>query len=282
MAENQNTEYELFAKEIYETLHKAEGINTINVQHNIKLMGSSGCEHQIDVYWEFEMVGITHRVAIECKNYTSNVSIGKIRDFHGVLSDVGGIQGIFVTKKGFQKGAKKYAENYGIKLMELRFPEGDDWKGRIKDIHINMTILKPVINDVILVPDDEWVKANVDFKKTDKFQISGRMDTIAIQDENGEIITTVQDLYRQLPNLVLQGTGYEHEFNFDNGFLVNETGMKLKIKGFKFLYDVVNSGSETFAIEGDKVAKAILKDVKSGERSFFDVKGNVNKEREFE
>ncbi|WP_328800292.1 restriction endonuclease [Paenibacillus sp. LX16] len=277
MTENQNTEYELFAKEIYETLLKDEGVKTIDVQHNIKLMGNSGCEHQIDVYWEFEMVGIKHRVAIECKNYTSNVSIGKIRDFYGVLTDVGNIQGIFVTKKGFQKGAKQYADSKGIKLMELRFPESSDWEGRIRDLHFNISVLKPpVVKNIVLSPDTDWIKENMETSKAEKFQIPIKMDTV-VQDDSGNKVKTVGEMYRELPNSTTVGTGYEHEYNFDNGFLINDVGMKLKIKSFKFIYDVIVSDTTSFAIEGDKVAKAILKDVKSGEISFFDKAGNVKR-----
>lgn len=84
---NPNTEYEKFAQEIYQGLINAEG-HTIDVKHNIKLMGKSGQEHQIDVYWEYELAGVKQKVAIECKNYNSPVPIGKIRDFHSVLSDL--------------------------------------------------------------------------------------------------------------------------------------------------------------------------------------------------
>lgn len=82
---NENTEYEKLAQEIYQAISDADGVKNINIQHNIKLPGKSGCNHQIDVYWEFEMMGIKHCVAIECKNYSSEVSVGKVRDFFGVL-----------------------------------------------------------------------------------------------------------------------------------------------------------------------------------------------------
>ncbi|WP_079696830.1 MULTISPECIES: hypothetical protein [unclassified Paenibacillus] len=54
---NEHLEYELLAKEIYDSLHRAEGVATIDIKHNVRLLGNSGCNHQIDVYWEFEMVG---------------------------------------------------------------------------------------------------------------------------------------------------------------------------------------------------------------------------------
>ena len=85
-------EYEKLAQEVYQALHDAEGFNTVNVQHNVKVLGKSGCKHQIDVYWEFKITGETHRVAIECKDYSSCVSVGKVRDFFGVIHDIGNIK----------------------------------------------------------------------------------------------------------------------------------------------------------------------------------------------
>jgi hypothetical protein len=85
---NPNTEYERFAQEIYQGLVDVDVVKTTNVQHNVKLVGKSGQPHQIDVYWEYEIAGIKHNVAIECKNYNSAVPVGKVRDFYGVLSDL--------------------------------------------------------------------------------------------------------------------------------------------------------------------------------------------------
>lgn len=56
---DENTEYERFAREIYQGLIKADGINTIDVKHNVKLRGKFGQEHQIDVYWEYELLSET-------------------------------------------------------------------------------------------------------------------------------------------------------------------------------------------------------------------------------
>ncbi len=62
---NNATEYELFTREIYQQLVDADTIKAIKVQHNVKLEGKSGQKHQIDVYWEYEIAGVTHKVAIE-------------------------------------------------------------------------------------------------------------------------------------------------------------------------------------------------------------------------
>ena len=111
---NPNTEYERFTQYIYQKLVNNDVLKPTKVLHNTKLTGKSGCEHQIDVYWEYEIAGNKHQVAIECKNYDSLVPIGEVRDFHGVLTDLNNVNGIMVSKKGYQSGAKKYAEEYGI------------------------------------------------------------------------------------------------------------------------------------------------------------------------
>lgn len=106
---NKNTEYEIFTQEIYQQLVDNDVLKPTQVHHDVKLVGKSGQKHQIDVYWEYEIDSIIHKVAIECKNYTSQVSIGKVRDFFGVLFDLGDVDGFMVTKKGYQKGLK-YSE----------------------------------------------------------------------------------------------------------------------------------------------------------------------------
>ena len=121
---NPNIEYEKFTQEIYQELVNADVLKTTEVQHNVKLKGRSGQEHQIDVYWEYEIAGSKHKVAIECKNYNKTVPVSKVRDFYGVLADLNNVTGILVTKVGYQEGAKRYATEHGIMLkmnMKLQF-----------------------------------------------------------------------------------------------------------------------------------------------------------------
>ena len=148
---NPNTEYEIFAQEVYQLLLDAGKPRGAKVKHDIKLMGESGCEHQIDVYWEYKLDGKIHRVAIECKNYSSSVPVGKVRDFFGVLHDLGDMRGIMVSKKGFQEGAKKFAEQYGISLHELREPgTGETIIGEIDLVmHLDM-------RQTLFLIDEEW------------------------------------------------------------------------------------------------------------------------------
>jgi len=93
-------EYELLTRQIYESILQSEGSKSIDVKHNVSIAGRSGVEHQVDVYWEFKQAGLTHRVLIECKNYASNLTLEKARNFFAVVHDIGNCRGIMVTKTG--------------------------------------------------------------------------------------------------------------------------------------------------------------------------------------
>ena len=276
---NQNTEYEKFAQEVYQGLINADGVKTIDVKHNVKLVGKSGQGHQIDVYWEYEYVGIKHKVAIECKNYNSVVPIGKVRDFYGVLSDLNNVAGIMVTKIGYQDGAKKYADTYGIDLKELRSPNEQDWEGRVKTIVLQMTMVLPKIKQCIPLLDTDWIKANIEFSKEGpknyQLQLQGMSDELIVYDENGRPITNFHELDSKLPCLDQEVTeDIEHIYTFDNGYMDFNPLGRLKINGVKYVYDVIRQEMSPITIDAQRMVKAILKDALSGDIKF--IRRNAN------
>ena len=208
---NPNIEYEKFTQEIYQELANADVLKTTMVQHNVKLKGRSGQEHQIDVYWEYEIAGSKHKVAIECKNYNQAVPIGRVRDFFGALYDLVDVKGIMVTKVGYQKGAKEYASYYGIDLKELRNPNPGE--AIIGEVEMNFDI--SVRRCLFLV--------DADYSETDKFSVTKYkhfLDWMSLNNEsswinathiplelidkniinsNGTIITTLEKIEEELP-----------------------------------------------------------------------------------
>ncbi|MBB3123299.1 hypothetical protein FHS04_000796 [Mesoflavibacter sabulilitoris] len=270
---NVNLEYELLTKEIYETLLNEEGV-TVNVQHNALVKGKA-FTHQIDVYWEYKVAGITHKVAIECKNYNSNVSIAKVRDFYAVLVDLGTVNGIMVSKVGFQKGAKEFAEYYGINLMELRKPNDNDWKGRVKTIELNLSIIKTNVKKRKFNLDTEWVDNNIDLTKDFSFELKGMADEIWIYDDKGVKIINLHDIENSLPQNWKNESDLTYIKEFDQGFLHNDQIGRVKINSIEYVYDVLKGKENPIIIDGTQSAKAILKNAHSGEILFFDKEGRV-------
>ena len=268
---NPNFEYERFTQEIYQELVNADVLKTTKVQHNVKLKGRSGQEHQIDVYWEYEIAGTRQMVAIECKNYNKTVGIGKVRDFYGVLCDLNNVAGIMVTKVGYQKGAKEYASEYGISLKELRTPNLGE--AIIGEVEMNFDI--SVRRCLFLV--------DADYAETDKFSVSKYkhfLDWMRLNNEsswassthvplelvdrnivnsNGVTIVTLEKIEKELP----KDSDSDIVFKYEDAF-VNTRWGKIKINEIKYEYEYKNE-KKIIAIDAQDFVKAILKDALNGE-----------------
>jgi len=111
--------YELLVQEIFHVLVNQNEVHNIDVKHNVTLQGKH-TTHQIDVYWEFERGGITYRSVVQAKDWATPVEQGELLKFKGVLEDLPHQpRGVFVTRTGYQDGAKEYAKAHGIALYEL-------------------------------------------------------------------------------------------------------------------------------------------------------------------
>ncbi len=265
---NKNIEYEKFTQDIYQTLINEEGL-TISVLHNLKLQGIA-TKHQIDVYWEYIIAGVNNKVAIECKNYNREISIGKVRDFHSVLSDVRNVNGIMVTKVGYQKGAKEYAEKYGIKLIILREPIDEDWEGRVKTIVTNIQAISNHVTNWKLELDLNWIKNNFPMEqlKNFEFTVTGMNNEIWVVDNKNNKIKNLLQLQDSLPFNENEKLNLKYYQTFDDGFIETDKYGKIKIEGIHFTYDIHVAKSK-FIIDGAETAKAIVKDVLSGELKFI-------------
>lgn len=278
---NQNTEYENFTQEIYQKLINDEDINTIDVKHNVKLLGKSGQRHQIDVYWEYEFAGIIQKVVIECKNYIRKVSVDKVNAFCTVISDLSDVKGIMVTKVGYQSGAKKIATHYGITLKELRTPNEEDSKVGQIDIHtvmnirrrlflldkdwmdannINLSFYRMYLDNISLTKKNEWAKA-------DYLPLETSMDT-NIFNERGEVIAFFDILEQNLSPKV------GHTYDFENAYVDTRYWGRVKIKAIKYVFNETRE-TKVIAIDASNIIKAILKDTLSGKIKFFDKNGNI-------
>lgn len=115
---NKPKDLESYVQYVYSSLLNLRDEGVV-VSSNVILIGKSGAKHEVDVYYQFEKSRVLHKVAFECKFKSRRVQKSDVIDFHGKLQDIGNIQGIFVSKSGYQQGAKDYANHYGIQLLTL-------------------------------------------------------------------------------------------------------------------------------------------------------------------
>jgi len=111
-------EFEDHVQYVYQTLLRLDG-HTVVVAKDACLVGSDGAEYQVDVYYEFEVAGIRHRVAIECKNKQRRVERNDVLAFKAKLDEFSDVLGIIVSSNGFQSGAKEFADNHRITALSI-------------------------------------------------------------------------------------------------------------------------------------------------------------------
>lgn len=107
---NTGKPYERLAQRVFQEILSQTTAQTIEVQHDVHLQGKDA-QHQIDVYWEFEVAGIKYKTVIQCKDWKNAVKQGEVFTFKTVLDDLPGRpQGVMVARSGFQNGARKFAK----------------------------------------------------------------------------------------------------------------------------------------------------------------------------
>lgn len=234
-------EYELFVKRVCEMLISMD-FPECTVQHHVFLEGHGGIVHEIDVYWEFTVAGITYRTAVECKGYNTRVSKQKIAAFRSILDDIGGIRGIYATKIGYQSGAKKFAKQYGIELLEIRHPEEKDFKDKTTEANINFITQKPINIQMGVSIDSS--KLNGSEKIPEFFSVEEIGSSRLLFDKMNPDINAekVQMLIDNLP-YGKEGQKLFFTYKFKNGYLVYNNCL-LPITSLSFDYQTSYSKHE--------------------------------------
>jgi hypothetical protein len=269
-------EYEKFTQSVYQAIMRKENVGNVNVEHNLDIKGRSGVAHQIDVSWRFRRATVEHHVLIECKNYASDITLEKVRNFFAVLHDIGNCQGIMVTKTGYQKGVVDFAKHYGIGLKLLRKPIAEDWKGRIKDIQINIKAIglastlekAPRVGMFFPANTPQAIK---DALEKGELTFAQGPDTVFLNDRGEPII---EEFRYWIPKSVVdigKGAGgpYTKAIPLSDHYIrcVDKTGAPqlVKVEGVTITYHLEEFDVSEVVIAGEEVVDAILKDFNSGE-----------------
>ena len=275
------SEYELFVKAVYECLNHADGLSDAQIQHDVKLVGAAGVEHQIDVFWTFKLGGVNYKVAVECKDYNRHVSKEKIEAFHSILHDIGNIHGIFASKMGFQNGAILYAQKYGIQLMEIRKPIDSDWEGSIKDIHIELCVRSiGEVTSQIFVNKARAEEMGVSLPDNNQFH----MLTDRVIVEFGEMIIDKKivetddsrTMYELIKNLPVGTPSKDNKYVYAfKKATIRLKDVALPIDSIEFIYETHES-TEHIVIYGEESIMAIVKNITDGSETCIDKFGRVS------
>jgi tetratricopeptide (TPR) repeat protein len=99
--------------------HAYRQMGAWKVEHDVELAGN-----QIDVYAELMTPGqLLHRIAVEVKDWKSPVGIDVINKFGHIVELLRGErlidEGIIISSSGFSRPARKAAQAYGVRLLEM-------------------------------------------------------------------------------------------------------------------------------------------------------------------
>ena len=272
-------EYEQFVAKLQQALLNAENITTqknIKVEIDKKIIDNCGNERQLDIYWEYELGGFTYKTAIECKDYSSNVSIEKIDALIGKIRDIPDLKAVFATKKGYQSCAKTKAEQNKIDLLIVREQNESDWTDEdgtplIKKICINMYLCMPAhIHKFEPLIDGEWIKENTSIDTSKSIRLSGLNNEVFIEDIIKNEKYSLHELSSRLTPLENKEYGVFEKFDkFENAFIQHQD-LRLKLSGYKIEYSISKPINEPIEIDFSKELIGVVEYLQKGtKKSIF-------------
>lgn len=276
---NTGKPYELLAQWIYQQLldYQNSGYRKIEVQHDVQLLGKTGVEHQVDIYWEFELAGVLYKTIIEVKDWRTKVKKEHIMGFKEKLNDIAAFPcGVFVSKSGFQSGAIEYARAHGIKLVTI------DETNEMNHLHINYQFRFPHIEKLSIILDKEWLTSEKEAKGiSGELKLSHKAsEAILCDDDQNEEPLLVFIRQAQKSHLDDEPGVKSHViYKFEKPWYLlidDENIPKALLKGFEFDFFITES-QEHKEFHPDWAVDYLLRDLIEGTQIGFNlVHGVVN------
>jgi hypothetical protein len=273
-----STQYERFVRDIVQVLLQAQGLETVVVEHDKQVQGISRA-HQIDVYWEYRLGGVLHRVVINCKRYGSTVEVTDVLTLAGVLQDMPGVRGLIVTTVGFQSGAIDYAKVHQIGLKVIRPPRDSDWEGRIRQFNLELTMHEPKLVSCRIDLDRKWVEENV---TADADSLIGSAvadaDTTVVRDLSSGTVENMNELWNRAmaenpSEIAADGRGV---LRWADARLERPGAPSLRVNAIEFAWTIPEGRDDDVirvAVRSDPAA--IVRDAIAGTLLFVDPNGRV-------
>lgn len=283
MAKNNGKAYEEFVGKIQQSLITSEGIShlkNIVVETNKKIKDNNGIDRQFDVYWEFNLGGQVYKTVIECKDYSSTITVEKIDALIGKTADIPGLRLIYATKKGYQSGAEIKAKRHQIDLLIVREADDRDWQAEdgtplVKTIALNITVSSPPrITSFSPIVDADWLEKqeDLDVDKINKLFNETLDGEIFITDTSSGNRVSLHELAflltKKIPNIQYGEGNFSEDLN--NSHLESRDGeLKIQIRGYSLTYQYPNPMTTTSIIDYSNQLLGIVEKYKSGTKQMI-------------
>ena len=267
------SEYEKLTQLLVRRISEGAPVTTSRLDHNVVLPGRAS-PHQIDVLWEFTTgSGSAHRIIFECKHRSGALEQNDMLAFKGVVEEIGyesiPTTGVMVHLTGYQSGARKVADTYGLIILELRSPNDKDVEGRVLGFRGSFSARVPVVKDIHLdiceLLSDALNEPVLNYRLQVEMADGQRVSVMTLL-QDGEIDLTKKELTPQHPVT----RSFEPPV-----MLMVEGEPAARVRAI--LATVGEEGSDTinFTVGGRENLAWMLKNTLGGERAWFAKDGKV-------
>ena len=282
-------EYENFVAKLQRAILNSKSLaiqKNIVIEKNKNIKDNNGINREFDLYWEYELGGLTYKTVIECKDYNSKINIEKIDALIGKTNDIPGLNLVFATKCGYQSGADIKAKQHGIELLIVREQNDSDWidingNPLLQVIHMTgQIIITARITSFHPLFDGKWIKENrPDIDITRPIQFEGLYNEIFIVDIENNEKYSLSELAEKLTSLEENKPGvYERTKQFSEAF-IEYKNEKFKLHSYSVTYNIPEPIESCIHIDLSQELLGVVEYINKGIKMKIFQNGNIHQDK---
>jgi hypothetical protein len=282
-------EYERFVAKLQKAILNSEELGeqkNIVIEKNKLIKDNNGIDREFDLYWEYELGGLTYKTVIECKDYKSPVRLEKIDALIGKIRDIPELKPVIATNSRYQSGVDKKAEKNGIELLIVREQNDSDWINELgmpltKILNITVNSHVPArITKLDIFFDEEWVKDNrPDIDITKPFQYGGFDNEIFIDDIGNKEKYSLYDYAIKITSQEKNEPGdYERTKEFTDAYILHEKNI-IKIKSIGIFFRIYEPIQSKIIIDYSKELIGVIEYLNKGVKKKIFENGEIYQDK---
>lgn len=263
--------YEELTEELVRRLGTAHAITTLRLERDVLLRGRA-TDNRIDVLWEFQRAsGQPVRILFECRSYARRINQQALHSWRSVVDDLAtpdiATIGVMVTTTGYQRGAQRVADSYGIVILELRAPTERDLANRWRSVRVELVARMPQVTDLAVDATEQLVPDST---------VNGALGEFVLDFENGTSELLMDHLLRgELASLEEPPTDpHPVTRTFDSPVLLRRRDQPVA-RAIAIRATVGEAQAEPMVIETTAEIAWMLADTLTGSHTWFAVDGRI-------